>query len=218
VGVGLVRRSAQASAVALGAAIVLLPTAVGRHPAPAPASPQPAAPRAVDPLALQVMVRMPTLAPESAVALAAAVREESVSAGLDPVLILAVIGVESAWEPSAVSERGARGLMQLRRTAFEGEEREAGLRPGDAHDPVRNVRMGIRYLARMVETFDDVDLALVAYNSGPTRLASYLQAVGEVPDSMWSYARRVRREERRIRRELAAVAAPAKVLVATAAR
>lgn len=214
VGVGLVRRSAQASAVALGAAFVLLPSSVGRHPAPPPASPPPVAPRPVDPLALQVMERMPGLDPASAVELASAVREESGSVGLDPVLILAVIGVESAWEPGAVSERGARGLMQLRRTAFEGEEREAGLRPGDVHDPIRNVRMGIRYLARMVETFDDVDLALVAYNSGPTRLASYLQAVGEVPDSMWSYARKVRREERRIRRDIGR----AQVLVADAAR
>jgi soluble lytic murein transglycosylase-like protein len=214
VGVGLVRRSAQASAVALGAAIVLLPSSVGLHPAPPRVAPPPEAPRPVDPLALQVMERMPTLERESAVVLASAVREESTSAGLDPVLILAVIGVESAWEPAAVSERGARGLMQLRRTAFEGEEREAGLLPGDVHDPVRNVRMGIRYLARMVETFDDVDLALVAYNSGPTRLASYLQAVGEVPDAMWSYARKVRREERRIRRDLGR----AQVLVADAAR
>jgi soluble lytic murein transglycosylase-like protein len=157
---------------------------------------------------------MPTLDRDSAVALAGAVREESVAVGLDPVLILAVIGVESAWEPAAVSERGARGLMQLRRTAFEGEERDAGLQPGDVHDPIRNVRMGIRYLARMVDTFDDVDLALVAYNSGPTRLASYLQAVGEVPDGMWAYARKVRREEKRIRRDLGR----AQVLVADAAR
>jgi soluble lytic murein transglycosylase-like protein len=214
VGVGLVRRSAQASAVALGAAIVLLPSSVGLHPAPPAAAPPPAEPRPVDPLALQVMERMPTLERASAVALAAAVREESGAVGLDPVLILAVIGVESAWEPGAVSERGARGLMQLRRTAFEGEEREAGLRPGDVHDPVRNVRMGIRYLARMVDTFDDVDLALVAYNAGPTRLSSYLQAVGEVPDSLWSYARKVRREEKRIRRDLGR----AQVLVADAAR
>ena len=66
----------------------------------------------------------------------------------------------------------------------------------------------------MVETFDDVDLALVAYNSGPTRLSRYLQAVGEVPDAMWAYARKVRREERRIRRDLGR----AQVLVAAAAR
>ena len=61
--------------------------------------------------------------------------------------------------------------------------------------------MGVRYLARMVLAFDDVDLALVAYNSGPTRLSSDLNATDEVPDSMPVYARKVRREERRIRRE-----------------
>jgi len=55
----------------------------------------------------------------------------------------------------------------------------------------------------MVETFGDPDLALVAYNAGPTRLASYIQAVGEVPDHLWSYARRVRREERRLRHGMA---------------
>jgi soluble lytic murein transglycosylase len=115
---------------------------------------------------------------------------------------MAVIGVESRWEPGAVSERGARGLMQLRRLALETEERQAGLPPGDVHDPVHNVRMGVRYLARMVEFFDDVDLGLLAYNAGPTRVASYLNATDEVPASMWVYARKVRREERRIRREM----------------
>ena len=56
--------------------------------------------------------------------------KEATAAGLDPVLVLAVIGVESGWEPQAVSERGARGLMQLRRAALESEERLAGLTPG----------------------------------------------------------------------------------------
>jgi soluble lytic murein transglycosylase-like protein len=104
--------------------------------------------------------------------------------------------------------------MQLRKVAQAGEERDAGLAPGDVHDPVHNVRMGIRYLARMVDLFGDEDLGLIAYNAGPTRLSSYLQAVGEVPDSMWSYVRRVRREERKIRREMLR----AEVLVANAAR
>jgi soluble lytic murein transglycosylase-like protein len=156
---------------------------------------------------------MPSLDVEEASRLAAVVRRESESAGLDPVLVMAVIGVESGWEPAAVSERGARGLMQLRRVAFESEEREAGVAHGDVHDPAQNVRMGVRYLARMVEIFDDVDLALVAYNAGPTRLASYLNATDEVPGSLWSYARKVRREERRIRREMLRAA----VIVADAA-
>ena len=210
---GMVRRSVQASAVALAAAIVLLPSAVGRHPAP-PAAPPPALPRPIDPLAAHVLERMPSLEVEAASDLAAAVRGEAESAGLDPLLVMAVIGVESAWEPGAVSRRGARGLMQLRKVTLAGEEREAGLAAGDVHDPVHNVRMGVRYLARMIEDFGDEDLGLMAYNTGPTRLLSYLLAVGEVPDSLWSYVRRVRREERKIRREMLRV----EVLVADAAR
>jgi soluble lytic murein transglycosylase-like protein len=198
---GLVRRSVQASAVALGAAIALFPSPVDRLHLPR-SSPPPSIPRQIDPLAIQVLERMPSLEVEEASDLAAVVRRESESAGLDPILVMAVIGVESRWEPGAVSERGARGLMQLRRLALESEERNAGLPPGDVHDPAHNVRMGVRYLARMVEFFDDVDLGLVAYNSGPTRVNSYLNATDEVPDSMWVYARKVRREERRIRREM----------------
>ena len=216
-GEGMVRLSVQASAVVLTAAIVLLPSPVGWHSAPLaaqPPVPPPALPRQIDPLAAQVLERMPALEIEAASVLAAAVRGESESAGLDPLLVMAVIGVESAWEPGAVSERGARGLMQLRKVTQAGEEREAGLVPGDVHDPAHNVRMGIRYLARMVEVFGDEDLGLMAYNTGPTRLSSYLQAVGEVPDSLWSYVRKVRREERKLRREMLR----AEVLVADAAR
>jgi soluble lytic murein transglycosylase-like protein len=157
---------------------------------------------------------MPSLDIDAAAALAAVVRVESDDAGLDPLLVMAVIGVESAWTPAAVSERGARGLMQMRKVALAGEEREAGLAPGDVHEPVHNVRMGVRYLARMIEVFGDEDLGLIAYNTGPTRLSSYLQAVGEVPDSLWSYVRKVRREERKLRREML----HAEVLVAAAAR
>ena len=197
---GLVRRSVQASAVALGAAIALLPSPVGRQP-PAHAARPPAIPRPVDPLTVHVLDRMPSLSVDEASGLAATVRDESVAAGLDPILVMALIDVESGWEPAAVSGRGARGLMQLRRLALETEEREAGLPPGDVHDPVHNVRMGIRYLARMVATFGDVDLALVAYNAGPSRALSMLVSVEEVPESAWAYARKVRREERRLRRE-----------------
>jgi soluble lytic murein transglycosylase len=205
VGEGLVRRSVQASAVALGAAIVLLPSSVGGHAAPRaalPDSPPPATHSPVDPLTAQVLDRMPSLDIDAAAALAAVVRVESEAAGLDPLLVMAVIGVESAWTPAAVSERGARGLMQMRKVALAGEERNAGLAPGDVHEPLHNIRMGVRYLARMIDVFGGEDLGLIAYNTGPTRLSSYLQAVGEVPDSLWSYVRKVRREERKLRREM----------------
>jgi soluble lytic murein transglycosylase-like protein len=186
----------QASAAALGAALALLPVPMGGHAVPPLPAPLPAAPRPLDAVASRILDRMPSLEVEGAREMGDALQEESRRAGLDPMLVLAVIGVESGWEPAAISARGAR------------------VAPGDAHDPVHNVRMGIRYLGRMVDVFDDVDLALVAYNSGPTRLASYVQAVGEVPDSLWAYARRVRREERKLRREMTR----GEVLVADLAR
>jgi soluble lytic murein transglycosylase len=201
-GEGLVRRSVQASAAAIGAAIALLPCPAGHGAATAPGPERPSVRRPVDPLAAHVLERMPSLPVDEADRIATAVRTEAQAARLDPVLVMAVIGVESGWVPSAVSERGARGLMQLRRLAFESEEREAGVAPGDIHDPVHNVRMGVRYLARMVASFGDLDLALVAYNSGPTRTLSALLAVEDMPDSMLAYARKVRREEKRIRREM----------------
>jgi soluble lytic murein transglycosylase len=201
VGEWLVRRGVQASAAALGAAIVLLPSSVDR--APAPLSRAVVVPGPVDPLAGHVLERMPSLSVDEANRLATVVRVESEAGRLDPILVMAVIGVESRWDPSAVSDRGARGLMQLRRLALETEERDAGTGPGDVHDPIHNVRMGVRYLARMVVSFGgDVDLALVAYNSGPTRTLSALVAVEDMPDTMLSYARKVRREERKIRREM----------------
>jgi soluble lytic murein transglycosylase-like protein len=102
--------------------------------------------------------RIPDLGEPGPAGLAAAILEESAAAGLDPVLVLAMIEVESGWDPGAVSQRGARGLMQLRPATLASEAREGGLQAADPHDPEVNVRAGIRYLARMVRQFGDDDL------------------------------------------------------------
>jgi soluble lytic murein transglycosylase-like protein len=143
---------------------------------------------------------------ETCTDLAAAIAEEAREVGLDPVLVLAIIEVESSWDPGAVSERDAHGLMQLRRPALEGEARCGRLPSTDPHDPLVNVRAGIRYYARLLSRFEDVELALVAYNAGPGRLSSYLRAEEGVPERFWEYPQRVRREELRLRRRLASAA------------
>lgn len=89
---------------------------------------------------------------------------------LDPALVKAIIAVESAFEPDAISAKGARGLMQI--------IPETALRYGlvarrdrtieqQLLDPPTNVRIGVRYLRDLLDLFDnDLALALAAYNAG----------------------------------------------------
>lgn len=135
---------------------------------------------------------------EACTAVAATVAEEAQAAGLDPVLVLAIIEVESGWDPGAVSNRDARGLMQLLVPTL-AEEAELSPAEVDAHDPVLNVRTGIRFYARLHRRFSDPELAMVAYNAGPGRLARYLRSEEGVPERFWTYPRAIRRAERRLR-------------------
>ncbi|HVO19694.1 MAG TPA: lytic transglycosylase domain-containing protein [Anaeromyxobacter sp.] len=172
---------------------------------------RPAAPRAPAWLEQAVCDRAADLGPVCT-QIARAVAEEAAEASLDPALVLAIIEVESAWDPDAVSGREARGLMQLRQQALQAEARGGRLTSSDASDPLVNVRAGIRYFARLLGRFGDAELALVAYNAGPNRLAAYLRAEAGVPERLWEYPRRVRREEQRLRERLAAPLAPAALL------
>jgi len=81
--------------------------------------------------------------------------------GLDPDLVLAVVAVESAFRPDAVSAKGAQGLMQLMpKTAA-----ELGVK--DAFDPADNLDGGTRYLLFLLTLYDgDLPKALAAYNAG----------------------------------------------------
>ncbi len=81
--------------------------------------------------------------------------------GLDPDLVLAVVAVESAFRPDAVSPKGAQGLMQLMpRTA-------ASLGVTNALDPRQNLEGGARHLRFLVDLYGgDLRKALAAYNAG----------------------------------------------------
>jgi len=117
-------------------------------------------------------------------ALARAVIQESMRAGLEVELVLGVILVESSGNASAVSKAGAMGLMQLRPFTAEAVAAEIGLPwtgPTLLFDPVANVRLGVAYLRQLIERYGDVTTALAAYNWGPTRIAARLRRGEALP-------------------------------------
>jgi soluble lytic murein transglycosylase-like protein len=77
----------------------------------------------------------------------------------------------------------------------------------DPQDPVANVRAGVHYLRRCLDSYPALDVALMAYNAGPNRLYGWIQE-GDVPGEVVGYARRVMAAEHRLRRSFAEEAGP----------
>lgn len=88
--------------------------------------------------------------------------------GLEADLIIAVIQVESGFNPRARSKAGARGLMQL----MPETQRQLGVR--SVFDPQQNIEGGTRYLRQQILRFGDVKKGLWAYNAGPHRVEKKL--------------------------------------------
>ena len=88
--------------------------------------------------------------------------------GVDPALLRAVIHAESAFDPRAVSDKGAQGLMQL----MPGTAADMGVR--DAFLPGQNIDGGARYLAQLLRDFHGNErLATAAYTAGEAAVRKY---------------------------------------------
>jgi len=92
----------------------------------------------------------------------------SVERGVDPRLVHALVRVESAYNPRAISPRGAMGLMQIMPATAR------RLKVRNPFDPVENVRAGVRELGRLIQRYaGDVPRALAAYNAGENAVSRY---------------------------------------------
>ncbi|MEI7446737.1 MAG: lytic transglycosylase domain-containing protein, partial [Burkholderiales bacterium] len=163
-------------------------------PPPAPVAPQPAVrpppPRGTTPALTPAMRR-----------LSARVDEVARRNALDPLLLHALIHVESRHRSDAVSPAGARGAMQLMPATA---ARFGVGQPDHLHDDAVNLAAGAALLKSLLGEFDgDLDLALAAYNAGEGAVRRAGRRVPPFPETQ-AYVRDVRAEYARLRARPAA--------------
>jgi soluble lytic murein transglycosylase-like protein len=108
---------------------------------------------------------------------------ESAGYGFDPLLVLAVIDIESKFQYRAVSPAGARGIMQIlpyvAKSLVEKVELHQpsykSFRPEFLDDPALNIKLGVYYLHDLKKHFRNLTHTLIAYNMGPTETKNRLE-------------------------------------------
>lgn len=107
----------------------------------------------------------------------AEIRDAAARYGVPEKLVSAVIRVESAFNPRAVSRAGARGLMQLM------PDTASVLGVRNSFDPQENIDGGVRHLRGLIDRFpNNLPLALAAYNAGERAVATY-QGIPPYPET-----------------------------------
>lgn len=133
----------------------------------------------------------PDITESEAWELSEVILDESSSYGLDPMLVLAVIDVESKFQYGAVSPAGARGIMQILPYVAQSLVQKIGVhqlaharsfRPEFLDDPVFNIKLGVFYLHDLKKSFRNLTHTLTAYNMGPTETKNRLENDIEIPD------------------------------------
>jgi soluble lytic murein transglycosylase-like protein len=111
---------------------------------------------------LKIMVTKPDVNPDLAKQIAQNVSYYCALYGQDPDLVLSIIAVESHFNPRAVSNKGAIGLMQV----MPQWKRVLGI-TDDLKDPEASIKYGLQILGFYLEMYKDRKMALTAYNRGP---------------------------------------------------
>ena len=134
---------------------------------------------------LSVLERYPTgLANVTKEELAEVIYEEATRYNHDPKFILALIAIESEFHNWSVSEKGAKGLMQIMPYVAQSIAQELGIEwSGDRtlFNPFLNIRLGIYYLSQLILDFHDLKLAMTAYNYGPTYVKGLIENKQKIP-------------------------------------
>lgn len=85
---------------------------------------------------------------------------------VDKNLIYAIIKQESNFEESAKSKKGAKGLMQIMSSTANEVAKELGIKEANLYNPETNIKIGTKYLADLIEKYQNVKIAIIAYNAG----------------------------------------------------
>lgn len=113
--------------------------------------------------------------------------EVSALYSLDPYLLLAIIYVESRFDPVVESRSGARGLMQIMPRTGSWIAESIGFMDYEADvlfDPVTNIFFGSWYLSHLLKSFSgDLNKALAAYNAGTGNVINWLGE--DIWDGSW---------------------------------
>jgi soluble lytic murein transglycosylase-like protein len=120
---------------------------------------------------------------------------ESRKADIDPLFVAAIVRAESKFSKTAVSHRGAKGLMQLMPATgrYLAKVSKIELKAvNDLHNPQTNIRLGIWYLKYLEQRFSGSrERLLVAYNWGPTNLLRALSSGASYPRESIHYVHKV---------------------------
>jgi transglycosylase-like protein with SLT domain len=157
-----------------------------------------------DVIFLKTTILRPDIDPELARNIAKYIHRYAQLYGRDPNLVLAMIAVESKFNPNAVSPVGALGLMQV----MPQWKKVLGV-TGDLADPETSIKYGLQILGFYSEMYKDMEVALTAYNRGPGAVDGALMK-GKDPKN--GYAPRVLATYERLKKlTVSSVAAPSSI-------